>query len=1050
MKKSLLFAALILGITFVHAQVTYYWVGGAGPTAWGTAANWNTTLGGGGSTRATPASTDILVFDGTDLGGGYTGAVTVNALVAESIGQLHVINNANVSIGHSSTRTITITGGTGDDFTITAGATLTVGYTGATSAITLALSSGTNAVINGTLTLQLASHKFNPTASAGSISFESGSIFNHNVSSGSAFSNGTANSTNNNIIFKNGSTFNFGGGANPFVAAAPASVTQFEQNSTYVHNTTGAPSVSGRYYGNFTLNASISISTGMGLINTLTINSGRTLTLTSTGRISLTGDFINNGAIVTSGPSYPDLLLCGSGSLQTVDFGASTPTFRSVSVGTDAMVLMQSNCNVAGGATGNIYGTLDLQDKTMAATGTGTVINIRNESVVNTTLSSALSANSNVIVTPSSSGVSNGMLVTSPAFPPNTYVIGTSSGTFTLSKYSISALPSGSDIVISNGNATVSTSNSGGLSTALSGYETYSFGGNYIFSGTTATPFPAAVSSVNINNLTTLSNVTLNIPVGIGGTLSVVMGSLNTADNLTIRSTSTFDGRIGNVFGTINGDVNIQRYIPAKSLRKWSLLASPVNQTIGNGWQQQIHITGSGTGGTPCPSLTPHTEGFDATETNNPSIFVYDALSPSGFRWIAPLSTNLDNLQPGKAFRVMVRGPRSTGCSLLDGSVTATSAVTLVSKGAISNAFKNSGSFSISYDNNLLNNWVFVGNPYPSAISFSSLHTLNSSTVSNTYAMYVPQSPSGVYSYWDPLSNTFTGGTGYNNATGDLISSGQAFFLQATVPVDVTLNFDETVKTTNAATGYFRTNNAGTQNLQQIRIGFRNNQGTQLDEVLVRYNNDKNTSNAVVGAGDITSMNSGMFFMYSLKGNTPMVINQRSFANARGGVDEVALHITAAQSGNYQLSFSQYENLVAQSPVYLKDNYTNTLTEVTDGSRTYNFTVDVNKPASFGSNRFVLIVGGKKQATELPVFQPKLIVGDVYPNPATSRVTIQLAESKNNYRVNISNMSGKVLQQQQLSAGMHQLNLSKLTPGTYIIEAVDAEGNRSSQTIIKQ
>jgi hypothetical protein len=59
-----------------------------------TTANWNTTLGGGGSVRTTPNAGDILIFDGSNIGTGGSGAVTVNTLVTETVAQLKFINNA--------------------------------------------------------------------------------------------------------------------------------------------------------------------------------------------------------------------------------------------------------------------------------------------------------------------------------------------------------------------------------------------------------------------------------------------------------------------------------------------------------------------------------------------------------------------------------------------------------------------------------------------------------------------------------------------------------------------------------------------------------------------------------------------------------------------------------------------------------------------------------------------------------------------------------------------------------------------------------------------
>ncbi len=95
---------LLISITMfaisTKSQTTYYWVGGTGTTAapidWALPASWNTALDNTGTTRATPAVSDILIFDGnaTNLT-----AKTVNLKAAkDSISQLKLINDVIVTV----------------------------------------------------------------------------------------------------------------------------------------------------------------------------------------------------------------------------------------------------------------------------------------------------------------------------------------------------------------------------------------------------------------------------------------------------------------------------------------------------------------------------------------------------------------------------------------------------------------------------------------------------------------------------------------------------------------------------------------------------------------------------------------------------------------------------------------------------------------------------------------------------------------------------------------------------------------------------------------
>src|SRR6476620_1838594 len=131
MKKVLLLFILIAGACLAHAQTTYYWVGGAASANITTPTNWNTALNGSGSARVSSTdTTDILIFDGSNLGGAtpVTVPIIVNANGAVGAAQLKFVNNATVSFVRNATGTTTISlpGGSGDDFWIESGSTLSI------------------------------------------------------------------------------------------------------------------------------------------------------------------------------------------------------------------------------------------------------------------------------------------------------------------------------------------------------------------------------------------------------------------------------------------------------------------------------------------------------------------------------------------------------------------------------------------------------------------------------------------------------------------------------------------------------------------------------------------------------------------------------------------------------------------------------------------------------------------------------------------------------------------------------------------------------------
>jgi len=552
----------------------------------------------------------------------------------------------------------------------------------------------------------------------------------------------------------------------------------------------------------------------------------------------------------------------------------------------------------------------------------------------------------------------------------------------------------------------------------------------------------------------TMNNFTSNtITSGAGNTINILnsyrsissLGSLTTNDNLILKSTAAGTASIGqsDIFGAyINGNVKVERYIPTKASRKWIFLASPITQSFADGWQQQIHITGNGTGGTVCPSLTPHSNGFDATIANSTSVYAYDASKTSGTRWTAITSTLLDNTNSNTGFRVNIRGPRSLGCSLLDGSMPPQSAVVLSTFGAINSANKNAGNFTLTYNNakdgNSSDKYVLIANPYPSAISFASLRFgSNATKIANNYAIYLPANNAGVYTYWDGIAGELINGdpdNNFNNAKGDIIASGQSFFVQSTIPTDptFTLDFYENQKATETAAGYFR----GRTINDKIRISLNKEQ--KLDEIIVRYVNDANVNNNETGAMDIVSINSGTFIS-SIKANKKMAIQTRDIKLL--STDEVWLNIGATQSGNYTLNFSEFENF-AVANIYLVDHLANSIQNIKDNPE-YVFSVDVNTAATKGATRFSIVFNRGEQ----PIVYNNI---KMYPNPASKQVTLLLPQSAdNNYTIKVTDMAGKIVLQQKAMGGTEQLSVDKLTTGTYIVEIIDSKGNRTTEKLVK-
>lgn len=518
-------------------------------------------------------------------------------------------------------------------------------------------------------------------------------------------------------------------------------------------------------------------------------------------------------------------------------------------------------------------------------------------------------------------------------------------------------------------------------------------------------------------SLTSAYNVNGNIAVTSGSTLT-------TGGNLTLTSNANGTANFINSEGTITGNITVQRYIPAKAARKWSFVASPISAGINSSWQNNTHITGNGTGGSACPSLSANSNGFDVTLTNAASMLVYDGNATAGNRWISVSNTNATNLTPGLGYRMNIRGPRSAGCSLLDGSTTSVAATTLSATGSLS-AGVNKGTVNVNISTlgTGSDGYYLLGNPYPCVIDFNAFRSTNAASIANEYKTYSPANPAGTYTTWN-------GGTLVNAGdltNGQYIASGQAFFVQNTVGGSVTLTFNENHKVANQnQPGTFR--NKEWKKL--IRISLKE-ENTHLDEIVVRF--DEVGINDMKTDFDAYTINNGNQVLASLKGKDKLAIQTR---NDSFNKDLVELFVSSETNGTFTLNFSEFENF-ENTTIKLIDRVLHTVLDVKVNA-TYTFVVtDANK--ALLNNRFALEFNRIK-----PGFVNSLVL-NAYPNPTSQFLLLEVV--KENTTVIITDLNGRILQQQKVAAGLQKINVEKFATGAYFISLVDEKEKQTVQFV---
>lgn len=567
MKTFLLTCLSILLLSQAYSQTTYYWVGGAGAAAIATAGNWNTALDGSGSSRSTADTTDILIFNGSNIGGAVPATGTVTATITSiKVGQIKLVSNASVILTRTGggTGTLTITGGTGDDLIVEAGASLSMNSTSANGNVQMVMGLFTTGRISGALSLSNTGQQriSNSTAgAAGSLVFTSGSSFTANVTSGSSSYPFGSNSQSSEkwVVFESGASLYYEGGWSPMGNNSAFSAINFLPGSNWYHRATNViPSVFGSFFntksfGNIIVenNATLASDGPIYRIGNLTINAGSAFTTHSSGQTAILGNLHVDGSLTAPAGSTNTVVLAGD-AVQTVS-GAGTTTIPSLTVASNATVVLNRNITVNTSA--NVYGNINFNTYQLQGAGTFT-------SRVNNTATSVtgnFTAGSYQITgTVGTLANLNGLFITGAGISPNTSVVGFSSGNSTIN-LSAPVTAGGSNVALSfsSDTALLATSNSNGFdstsgSVVVTGNKTYQSGTSYTINAATSKPFGlssgSGAAALNAGVVEFNAAATTNASLNVVGKLQLNAGKVNirTGDTIRIMNGATVAGNFNN------------------------------------------------------------------------------------------------------------------------------------------------------------------------------------------------------------------------------------------------------------------------------------------------------------------------------------------------------------------------------------------------------------------------------------------------------------------------------------------------------------------------
>lgn len=574
--KRFLFLSFLLISVAAYSQTTYYWVGGAGPSSFTSNSNWNTALDGSGTTRSASAANDILIFDGTNIGGTTpsTGLVIATA-TSTACGQLKLQNNARVQLGRASAGSANITingdGSPLDDLVVSAGSVLTLGSAIYNYDVRIVMAAAATGSVSGTvylspLSTSVHTASYITAAAANSLVFQPGSACHITDSTTASGFNGSVAGA---IIFKNTASLYYYTGRSPIGNNSTTQYTLFEPGSnlyfmqstvSYVDGTTAYASSS---WVNQKVLANVYIMNGSTVkadgpvfkIENFTIDNGSNFTTHTSGNTPVIGNLVVNGSLnAPSGSS--NILVIGGSSPQTIS-GTGTIDVPTLTIGNHSNVTLAKSVSVISAA--NLYGKLDF-GATSQITGPGTFTS-RVEQTAASVSGNTTTGSFNITGVTGTIASVVGLRIEGPGIDANTNVVGFSSGSavINLSKPAIGNT-TGSAFTFISDTAIIATANTNGLdsltgSVVVVGTKNFQSGTSYILNGATTWPFGITSGSA----VTTINShfVEVNAPI-------TVNRSLNVIDHLTINGKMTLRplDEVHVITGAVlNGTPNNTRYI---------------------------------------------------------------------------------------------------------------------------------------------------------------------------------------------------------------------------------------------------------------------------------------------------------------------------------------------------------------------------------------------------------------------------------------------------------------------------------------------------------
>lgn len=456
------------------------------------------------------------------------------------------------------------------------------------------------------------------------------------------------------------------------------------------------------------------------------------------------------------------------------------------------------------------------------------------------------------------------------------------------------------------------------------------------------------------------AGVTLSGALRVTG--SIGFGNINnsvltTGDSLTIASIPTKDAVVKDVTNagintgnTITGYVIYEKYFKPK--RAFRFLTAPVNSpgSIKANWMENVInpdrytlLNPSPGYGTQITGAGDFANGFDQTQTHNPSVFTFNNQTMA---W-SPIPNTSGQFTAGMGYRILIRGDRSTDLNNNDPSPNPT---TLRTKGSLLTGNVSitkapaQGPVSLAYLSGTTGNYNYVANPYASPVNWFSV---SKTDISPTIYFYDPtvsgSSGRGAYVSF----NTITGGNSNPASLVDnFIQSGQAFFIQSSGP-NPSIIFKETDKGMSYRS-LFRGGNSLSNLSVQLLLPAQAGTKEAADGAKVYFADNFSAS---IGTED-------SYKFTNLDENLAIVRNGKSLSiegrSSIAGADTVQLKVWQLTQKEYQFKIN-FDNFLYNVEAYLQDKFLSTSVQLNTRGETIVPVTITSNAASLATDRYKII-----------------------------------------------------------------------------------------------